>query len=255
MIVNSTPAGWQIIYQQAHALLAAQLAWHWPPLRPPDQFVGLLAAIAQHDDEQADWHGRGGHHGLTSAGAPASFTQKAFSLAQAQSVLAAARFQGRWCSLLTSLHLSLLYEGLRGQKKEIDAFLDELLASQEQWRKALKISKKGAQQAYDLLQWCDRLSLILCRQEIPEMGRAVEIYHGPDGTTHTLAQPEAGGPVIISPWPFQAREVAVSTEASVLTQLQFEDDAGLAAALRAAPIETLRWALRPPVAPAKKPTI
>ena len=245
MIVNSTPAGWQIIYQQAHALLAAQLLWHWPPLDPADRFVGLLAAVAQHDDEQAAWHGRGGHYGLTPAGAPANFTQLAFSLEQARGVLGAARFQGRWRSLLTSLHLSVLYESLRGQQKETDAFLDELRASQEAWRKELKISKKEAQQAYDLLHWCDRLSLILCRQEIPEMGRAVEIYRGPGGgTTHTLAQPVAGGPVVVSPWPFREKAFAVSVEAGLLQQLQFKDDAELAAALRAAPIETLRWELR-----------
>ena len=76
MIVNSTPAGWQIIYQQAHALLAAQLAWHWAPTLPPDRWVGLLAAITQHDDEQAAWLGRGGHHDAhvslsSSASAPA----------------------------------------------------------------------------------------------------------------------------------------------------------------------------------------
>ena len=244
MIVNSTPAGWQIIYQQAHALLAAQLAWHWPPTLPPDRWVGLLAAIAQHDDEQAAWRGRGGHHGLTDAGAPANFTQKAFSMEQAAGVQAAARYQGRWRSLLTSLHLSCLYEDLRGQKKEIDGFLDELRGSQQQWRKELKLSKKEADQAYTLLHWCDRLSLILCRHEIPEMGRAVEIHRGPDGTVHTLAQPEAGGPVVITPWPFQAAEIEVSVEASVLTQLQFKDDAELAAALRAAPVEALRWVLR-----------
>ncbi len=75
MIVNSTPAGWQIIYQQAHALLAAQLLWHWPLLGPADRWVGLLAAVTQHDDEQAAWHGHGGHHGLTLAGAPANLTQ------------------------------------------------------------------------------------------------------------------------------------------------------------------------------------
>ena len=46
------------------------------------------------------------------------------------------------------------------------------------------------------------------------MGRAVEIYRGPDGTMHTLAQPAAGGPVVISPWPFQAKEIEVSVEAS-----------------------------------------
>ncbi|GAB2854172.1 DUF3891 family protein [Hymenobacter ruber] len=244
MIVNSTPAGWQIIYQQAHALLATQLAWHWPPtLLPPDKWVGLLAAIAQHDDEQAAWHGHGGHHGLTAAGAPANFTQQEFSMEQAAGVLAAARFQGRWRSLLTSLHLSCLYEGLRGQKKEIDGFLDDLKARQQQWQKELKISKKDAARAYALLHWCDRLSLILCRHEIPEMGRAVEIHRGPDGTVHTLAQPGADGPVVISPWPFQAPEIEVSVEASVLTQLQYKDDAELAAALRAAPIETLRWTL------------
>ena len=246
MIVNYPPTGWQVIYQQAHALLAAQLAWHWPPTLPPDRWVGLLAAIAQHDDEQAPWHGHGGHYGLTPAGAPANFIHKEFSLEQATAVLAVARFQGRWRSLLTSLHLSCLYEHLRGQKKETDAFLDELRARQQQWRRELKLSKKEADQAYTLLHWADRLSLILCRHEIPEMGRAVEIYPGPDGTMHTLAQPKAGGAVVVTPWPFQLPEFEVSVEASNLRQLQFKDDAELAAALRDAPIETLRWTLRKP---------
>ena len=160
---------------------------------------------------------------------------------QATGVLAAARFQGRWRSLLTSLHLSCLYEGLRGQKKATDIFLDELRASQQRWQKELKLTKKQASQAYDLLHWCDRLSLILCRHEIPEMGRAVEIARGPDGTIHTLAQLVAGGLVSIQPWPFRDAELVVSVEASVLTRLQFKDDAGLAAALRAAPIEVLCW--------------
>ncbi|WP_210513650.1 DUF3891 family protein [Hymenobacter terricola] len=243
MIVNSTPAGWQIIYQQAHALLAAQLAWHWPPTLPPDRWVGLLAAIAQHDDEQEAWRGRG-HHGLTAAGAPANFTQKAFSMEQAAGVLAAARFQGRWRSLLTGLHLSCLHEGLRGQSRNIDAFLDELKSQQQQWQKELKVSRKEATQAYDLLHWCDRLSLILCRHELPEMGRALEIHHGPDGRRYDVRQPQPGGPAQVTPWPFATPEIEVSVEASVLTQLQFKDDAELAAALLAAPVETLRWTLR-----------
>ncbi|GAC1601077.1 MAG: hypothetical protein NVS3B25_28820 [Hymenobacter sp.] len=244
MIVNSTPAGWQIIYQQAHAQLATQLAWHWPPMLPPDRWVGLLAAIAQHDDEQEAWRGRGGHYGLTAAGAPAHFTQQECSMEQAAGVLAAARFQGRWRSLLTSLHLSCLYEGLRGQSAEITAFLDYLRARQQQWRRALKTTKAEAQQAYDLLHWCDRLSLILCRHELPEMGRALEIYHGPDGQRYDVCRPRPEGPVTITPWPFRAAAVTISVEASVLTQLQFHDDAELAAALRAAPVETLRWELR-----------
>ncbi|MGI4869974.1 MAG: DUF3891 family protein [Janthinobacterium lividum] len=248
MIVNPTPTGWQVIYQQAHALLAAQLAWHWPPFLEPDRWVGLLAAIAQHDDEQAAWHGRGGHHGLTPAGAPANFTQQAFSLEQATGVLHAARFQGRWRSLLTSLHLSTLYEPLRDTGPAAPAFLDDLHTRQTYWTRELKLTKTQARQAYDLLHWCDRLSLILCRQELPEMGRAVEIYANPLGTGHRAAhlvrQPAGPGTaVVVSPWPFATQTVAVSVEAQNLHQLQFADDAALAAALHQAPIDTLHWTL------------
>jgi hypothetical protein len=250
MIVNPTPTGWQVIYQQAHALLAAQLAWAWPPFLAPDRWVGLLAATAQHDDEQAPWHGRGGHHGLTPAGAPANFTQVAFSIEQATGVLHAARFQGRWRSLLTSLHLSTLYEPLRGSNARTTHFLDELLADQARWTKELHLTKTQVRQAYDLLHWCDRLSLILCRHELPEMGRAVEIYTAPLGHGHRHAhlarQPAGPGtPVVINPWPFTTTELLVSVEAQQLLQLRFRDDAELAAALHHGPVETLSWTLRP----------
>ncbi|MCB2406657.1 DUF3891 family protein [Hymenobacter lucidus] len=238
MIVNLTPEGWQIIYQQAHALLAAQLAWQWPSFGPADRWVGLLAAIAQHDDEQERWDG---HYGLTPAGAPANFTMKEFSLEQATGVLRAARFQGQWRSLLTSMHLSFLYESLRGQQQYIDTFLDEQKASQQQWRRALKVTKPEAQQAYALMQWCDRLSLILCREELPEMGRHLEISTGPDGQRYEVTRPTPAGPVRVTPWPFAAPEFSVSVEACLLSQLQFKDDDELSTAIREAPLATLRW--------------
>jgi len=243
MIVNPTPTGWQIIYQQAHAKLAMQLAWHWPPTLPPARWVDLLSAIAQHDHEQEAWHGRGGHYGLTPAGAPADFTQKEFSLPQAQGVLAAARFQGRWRSLLTAMHLSCLYEELRGSSKEVTAFLDELRRRQQQWRRALKVTKAEAESAYDLLHWADRLSLILCRRELPEMGRRSEIHSGPDGRRYDVCRPRPDGPVQVRPWPFAVPRFEVSVEALTLNRLQFRDDADLAQALREAPIETLSWTL------------
>ncbi|KAA9333196.1 DUF3891 family protein [Hymenobacter busanensis] len=243
MIVNPTPAGWQIIYQQAHALLAAQLLYQWPAFLPTDQWVGLLAAVAQHDDGQRRWDGR---YALTPAGAPADFTMKAFSLDQAQEVMRQAKFQGRWRSLLTSMHLSFLYEELRGQQKPIDAFLDEQRSAQQRWRRELKVLKADAQRAYDLLQWCDRLSLILCRHELPEMERALEISTGPDGRRYHVAQRTADQAVTVTPWPFAAEQFEVSVEASVLRQLQFAHDDELREALRQAPVETLRWELRRP---------
>lgn len=243
MIVNPTPDGWQIIYQQAHALLAAQLMYQWPPFLAPDRWVGLLAALTQHDDEQARWRG---HYGLTPAGAPADFAMQPFSLEQATGVLHAARFQGRWRSLLTSLHLSTLHESQRGHSSATDQFLDEQQARQKQWRRELKATKKEARQAYTLLHWCDRLSLILCRQELPEMGRALEIWAGPDGRRYDVLRPAPDGPVQVQPWPFREARFGVSVEAARLRQLRFQDDAELSAALHQAPIETLTWELAAP---------
>ncbi|GAB2962598.1 hypothetical protein GCM10027048_34020 [Hymenobacter coalescens] len=240
MIVNYTAAGWQLIYQQAHALLAAQLLHQWPAFLPLDRWVGLLAAAAQHDDGQRRWDGR---YALTPAGAPADFTTKEFSPEQAAEVMRQARFQGRWRSLLTSMHLSFLYEELRGQSKPLDAFLDEQRQCQQRWRRELKLKKDEAQRAYALLQWCDRLSLILCRHELPEMERALEISQGPDGRRYDVRQ-AADKAVQVNPWPFAAAEFTVSVEAAAVRQLQFRHDEELSAAIKAAPVETLQWTLR-----------
>ena len=240
MIVNYTAEGWQLIYQQAHALLAAQLLHQWPAFLPADRWVGLLAAAAQHDDGQRRWDGR---YALTPAGAPADFTTKDFSPEQAHELMREARFQGRWRSLLTSMHLSFLYEELRGQSPETDSFLDELRQCQQQWRGELKLKKDDAEQAYALLHWCDRLSLILCRHELPEMERLLEVSRGPDGRRYDVRQ-RPDGTVQVEPWPFGPAEFAVTVEAAGLRQLQFKDDEELSAAIKAAPISTLRWTLR-----------
>lgn len=239
MIVNLVKEGWEIIYQQAHALLAAQVAFNWREADRPIRWVDTLAAIAQHDDGQRYWAGK---IGLTAAGAPANFTMLPFSLEQARQVMEEARFQGQWRSLLTSMHLSFLYEELRGQNKNTDDFLDEQIQNQASWRKYLKITKKEAQQAYDLMQWCDRLSLILCRQELPEAERALEISIGPDGCRYDVRQLN-NGTITITPWPFAQNNFIVTVEASYLSQLQFQSEEELATALRQAPIRTKHWEL------------
>ncbi len=252
MIVNLQPDGWACIYQQAHALLAAQIGAHWhPDLQPvPARWVETLAALAQHDDGQDAWTGA---QGLTPAGAPAPFKLVPFSLAQARRVVAQARFQGRWRWLLTSMHLSNLYEPLRGHHgAETDAFLDEQRATQMACRRGLKIAKKAAESAYDLVQLCDRLSLILCLQELPDDERTLEIGRGPDGRTYHCHRPGVGAggallkadasiPVVITPWPFAEPTFEVTVETSILTQLVFKDDAELAEALRTAKIEEQVW--------------
>ncbi|QNF32102.1 DUF3891 family protein [Adhaeribacter swui] len=239
MIVNLVKEGWEIIYQQAHALLAAEIAFNWRKLDRPTRWVDTLAAIAQHDDGQRYWAGK---IGLTAAGAPANFTMLPFSLEQAQQVMEEARFQGQWRSLLTSMHLSFLYNGLRGQNSNTDAFLDKQTQNQAAWRKALKVTKKEAQKAYNLMQWCDRLSLILCRRELPEAERVLEISIGPDGQRYDVCQLQ-NGQIKVTPWPFTQSHFTIMVEASYLAQLQFQSEEELALALRKAPIRTVSWEL------------
>lgn len=237
MIVNTVPEGWEIIYQQAHALLAAQIAFEWRPDHRPERWVETLAAIAQHDDGQRFW---AGNIGLTPAGAPANFTMLPFSMEQARQVLYEASFQGRWRSLLTSMHLSFLYEELRGKNKATDTFLDEQKENQSCWRKELKINKQKAQQAYDLMQWCDRFSLILCRHQIPEAERTLEVSKGPDGVQYNVVQ-QKNGDLQVNPWPFQPDSFTVTIEASYLHQLQFKDEVELIDYLNKAPIRVKSW--------------
>lgn len=252
MIVTLHPTGWACIYQQAHALLAARLAAHWHPARRPvpARWAETLAAIAQHDDGQDPWRG---DNGITPAGAPAPFTLVPFSLEQARRVVAQARFQGRWRWWLTSLHISNLYEPLRGKHgAETDAFLDEQRATQEACRRGLRIKKADAQAAYALFQWADRLSLILCLGELPADERYLDIAPGPDGTRYRCCHPGlgAGGElvqttdpiaVVVEPWPFDADEFEVSVEVTHLTQLAFADDAELAKALRVGEVRERVW--------------
>ncbi|MFC6996999.1 DUF3891 family protein [Rufibacter roseus] len=237
MIVNAHEKGWEIIYQQAHALLAAEIGFTWLPDKRPLYFMQTLAAIAQHDDGQKDWTGK---YALTPAGAPANFTQLPFCLEQAQQVMKEARFQGRWRCLLTSMHLSFLYEELRGQKQLWDEFLDQQLADQKKWRQQMRISKEQAQYAYDFMQWCDRLSLILCRNELPEMERALEISHGPDKIRYEVKQLQ-NGTVAVHPWPFAQNSFTLEVEARYLTQLQFTNDHELAQAMWQAPVFRKAW--------------
>ena len=74
MIVTQTDTGWQIINQQAHGLLAVQIALHWQVDKRPVHWVETLIALTEHDDGQDNWEGR--NH-LTTAGAPLHFPDSA----------------------------------------------------------------------------------------------------------------------------------------------------------------------------------
>jgi hypothetical protein len=237
MIVNTDPNGWEVIHQRAHGLLAMKAASRWRKDQRPARWIETLLATAEHDDGQEDW--AASNH-LNEAGAPLDFMHKPFSMVQLRRITELSQHKGRWVALLISMHMSCLYESMRGKTQELDKFLDEQEMHQNQWRKALKVSRQEAKSAYALMEWCDRFSLILCRNELPDGERWVEVSAGPDGTRYEVMQ-QADGTVIVKPWPFEEDRFELSVEASYLTRLSFKNDEALLDALKNSTIKDKSW--------------
>jgi hypothetical protein len=239
MIVNSLKDGWEIIYQRSHANLAAMLIAAWQEKDHVPRWTELIIATAQHDDQEMFWSET--QH-LTDIGAPLDFAEAELDTArmQAQLVIDNAYRQGVWIALLISMHNSFLYEPMRGQDAKLDEFLDRQLRVQDDWRKRLGYSRKEVETAYSFLSWADRLSLILCRREIPERERELDVAPGPDGKMIRVMQRD-DETLVLNPWIFEENEVRVSIEVRRLRQLKFKSEQELHRMLDKAEIEVREW--------------
>jgi len=145
--------------------------------RPSHQ---TLDQVAHRDDDlEREWE----EDNLTEIGAPMDFTlNQTTSIQQLVDLVKGARYRGRWVALLISKHLSRLLEVKRGQSANLDQFLEQ----QQQWQQELESSVADVESAYAFMQWCDRLSLILCQQELPADERFLEVSKGPDGNGYDI---------------------------------------------------------------------
>jgi hypothetical protein len=162
---------------------------------------------------------------------------------QAQLVIDNARRQGTLIALLISLHNSFLYEPMRGKDKLLDAFLDRQRKDQKAWLRQLKWSQEQAAKAYALLRWSDRMSLILCRRELPDNERALEVEPTPDGDMVQVRLRDDGS-LSLDPWVFEQDQVKTSVEVRRLRQLKFSSERQLQRALDTAKIEVREWEFR-----------
>lgn len=237
MIVNPLPDGWQIIYHRAHALLAAQIGGQWRRKDAPPRFYETIAAISHHDDLEKEWE----EHNLTPAGAPRDFTmdtETPYELLQKH--LESALYRSRWVALLNSVHQCRLNQSIKEKSTEAEAFLKQQLENQKQCRKELKVTKADVDKAYAFMQWCDRLSLILCQHELPDDERALEISKGHDGQRYDVIQ-FSNDLITVVPWCFEDKHFTVNVEASILNEVKFEDNLSLTKALQQAPRTILEW--------------
>jgi hypothetical protein len=237
MIVNMQADGWEIIYHRAHALLAAQIAAHWQPSKSPLRITDTIAAISHHDDLEKEWE----QDQLTEAGAPKDFTleKQKTSVEKLNQHIEAALYRGRWVALLTSMHTCFLHQSK--EPKDIADFIQEQKRLQQVWLKELGVTQVEANSSYQFMKWCDRMSLILCQQQIPDNQRQLEINDGPDGRKYYIVRSESGLSVV--PWCFKEDKIKVYVETSHLSQISYKNNQELTAALKNAPRQYQEWIL------------
>ena len=101
--------------------------------------------------------------------------------------------------------------------------------------------KKELDEAYELLEFCDAFSLLICQSLIPPEGRRMEISCGPDGTSYSLFQQQDR--IIVEPWPFATSKFEVLMETRTIKVLKFSSDEQFRKLLKACPIAMLRWVI------------
>lgn len=248
MIVNYKETGWEVITQRAHGLLAAQFAFQWRIRDRPKRWVETILAIAEHDDAENELDGE---NLLTEAGGPLNFAMKKFERSHCIKLSSLTITKSRFIALLTSLHTEFLYRKEKKDNPEAKRFLEEQSLLQAKWLKELGMTKEEALRAYDLLEWCDALSLLICREDIQPEGRHSEISVGPDKKMYHLSQVDKNT-LTIEPWPFESGSFSVHFEYRVLMQIQFESSAEFRKKFVSAEVNEKTWRLKKLVTRSKK---
>ena len=221
MIVNKSLAGIHIIFHEAHGLLAGKIANEIAEKYRPINWFETLIAVCEHDDRQLNFEEK---NYLSEIGVPLDFTEEEFTvqdiMERMQRILKSSENKSLWITLLISYHLEFIYAPIEDKSKRITAFFKQ----QEQMRKVLlkefKLSDEKARSYYEFLRFCDRLSLILCKDETPEAGRLLEINTSIAGKTFFIKKTD-DDELIISPWIFNVDEFELSIEERILKATQF----------------------------------
>jgi hypothetical protein len=226
--------GWHLVTHPDHARLASEFARHWKndSFEPPKPFAHVLDAVARHDDS---WSERDMNPELTRDGLPSAFsrqlvgTYSAFEEIDMEPYLRvrernteAAAERDPYAAVLISMHtVNLLTEQadlstLDDDQRAIHGeFVEGQRTRQAELRERLRsrpdvapyADEEHFQRAFEFLQACDNLSLLVCadyddveplRHEHPRRdGDSVRIRFEPLGDRRYSCDP----------WPFDEPEL------------------------------------------------
>ncbi|MES2456322.1 MAG: DUF3891 family protein [Bacteroidota bacterium] len=221
MIVNYTESGWQIITQRSHGLLAAQICAHWKRDNQPGRWVDTLIATAEHDDVYNELENE---DILNKNGGPVNFKQTAFNHTHAQRLMDLAETKSSYIALLTARHIQFVH----GEDVKAKSFISKLKKQEKNWIQVSGSSSEEVGRGYELLEFCDAFSLLICQGLIQPEHRKIEISEGPDGKAYEMHA--SGEGIVVHPWPFDEDSFLVSWESRTISKLSFANVAEFRAA-------------------------
>ena len=240
MLVRPHPTGWRITLHPAHGMLAASLFQQLERTLPQELLLPSLLAVAEHDDHQLDF-AEGNY--LTERGAPKDFALMEMKdgqrSLQAENLLREAYRKHTWTYLLIGKHYEFLYAGQEVDER-LHGLLQAILTKRDELLKSRGWKLKSLEVAYGYLRFCDRLSLILCGDEVPTLGRKVEINDAL-GRPHYVCQDPQTGILTVNPWPFAEERFVVRSESFVLEELVYASSEALGQALATAVAKERSW--------------
>ncbi|KQR67729.1 DUF3891 family protein [Pedobacter sp. Leaf176] len=229
MIVAYEEQGWKVITQRAHGLLAGQICAQWKLTDQPERWVETLVATTEHDDVFNEFER---NPLIDDNGAPINFKETRFDLDCSTKLINMALTKSRFIALLIGRHIQFTH----GSDPLAKQFIANLKKQEPKWLKEAGVTEKSLDMAYELLEFCDAFSLLICQSQIPPEGRRVEISSGPDGTPYVLYQKEEV--IRVEPWPFATDHFSVLFEARTIKKLKFRNDAEFRAKLKSSAIDT-----------------
>lgn len=223
MIVNYTEGGWKIITQRSHGLLAGQLCGNWKMAQQPERWIETLVAAAEHDDvynefEESDL--------LNQNGGPVNYTMTKFCKTDCDRLLDMAATKSAYIALLTSRHIQFVH----GKEKAAQSYCRALKKREKVWMGIISATTSQIDYAYQLLQFCDAFSLLICQGAIQPEQRKMEISKVADQQIYQVWSPQDKH-LVVTPWPFEKPSFKVNYESRLLTELVFRDIAHFRKAL------------------------
>lgn len=232
MIVKQHNAGWEIVSQYTHGLLAGKIASFLHEKLKDSIWIDLLTAIIEHDDNLPDFE-KGQH--ITRAGAPMDFTLKEDNLENsyehATDIYATSIQKSQFIGLMVGRHLEFLFAEKAKSHKGFKDFFNKIDKDRKLQLDLYGISGKSLENYYDIMRFCDRCSLLICQGLIPTDGRKIEINKTINNKDYFITKTDKNT-FRIEPWPFASKNFKLHYESRIVDQLKFKNDAELETALK-----------------------